>query len=277
MIAVKQWFRRNAVVGLVAGGAVAVGGCAISTQQEVQMGQQYAAEINRQLPLVRDAAVNQYVNQLGRSIARYGARQLPYTFYVVNAQQVNAFAVPGGHVYVNRGLVERTRNMSELAGVLAHEIAHVEERHGVEQMERMQGANLGLSLAYVLLGRAPSGVENAAINVGGGLWMARHSRGAENEADARAVPLLVRSGINPEGLPSFFNVLLAEQRRRPSAVESWFSTHPTTSDRVTNTRNMIAQVPARQRSGLRTNDSGFASMKARLSRYQAPPAQYRTR
>jgi beta-barrel assembly-enhancing protease len=273
MIAVKQWFRRNAVLALVGGGSVVAGGCAISTQQEVQMGQQYATEINQQLPIVNDAAVSQYVNQLGRSIARQGARRLPYTFYVVNATQINAFAVPGGYVYVNRGLIERTRNMSELAGVLAHEISHVEERHGVEQMERLQGANLGLTVAYVLLGRQPSGVENAAINVGGSLWMARHSRGAENEADERAVPLLVASGISPEGLPSFFNVLLAEQQRRPSGVEQWFSTHPTTADRVTHTQNLVAQVPARRRSGLRTNDSGYASMKARLSRYQAPPAK----
>lgn len=275
MIAVKQWFRRNAAVGLVAG-AIAVGGC-VSTQQEVQMGQQYAAQINRQLPIVHDASVNQYINQLGRSIARHGSRQLPYTFYVVNAQQVNAFAVPGGYVYVNRGLVQRTRNMSELAGVLAHEIAHVEQRHGVEQMQRMQGANVALTAMYVLLGRAPSGAENAAINVGGTMWMARHSRGAENEADANAVPLLVASGINPDGLASFFNVLLAEQQRQPSAVETWFSTHPTTADRVEHTRSLIAQVPARYRSGLRTNDSGHASMKARLSRYQSPPAQSRPR
>ena len=90
----KQWFRRNAVLAMMAGGAITVGGCGISTQQEVQMGQQYAADINRQLPIVNDAAVSQYINQLGRSIASRGARQLQYSFYVVNADQVNAFAVP---------------------------------------------------------------------------------------------------------------------------------------------------------------------------------------
>jgi predicted Zn-dependent protease len=113
----------------------------------MQMGQEYAAEINRQVPLVNDAAVNSYVNQLGRNIAAHGGRQIPYNFYMVNAPQVNAFAVPGGHIYLNRGLVERTRNESELAGVLAHEVAHVEHRHGIDQMERMQGANLALTAA----------------------------------------------------------------------------------------------------------------------------------
>ena len=275
MNTMKIWFRRNAVLAMMAGGAIAVGGCGISTQQEVQMGQQYAAEINRQLPIVNDAAVSQYINQLGRSIASRGARQLQYNFYVVNADQVNAFAVPGGHVYVNRGLVTRTRNMSELAGVLAHEIAHVEQRHGVEQMERLQGANLALNVGYVLLGRTPSGLEQAAIGVGGNLYFARHSRGAENEADAQAIGLLVSSGITPNGLPSFFGVLLSEQQRRPTAVEQWFSTHPTTTDRVEATQRMIAQVPAARLRSLRSNDNGYASMKSRLSRYAAPPAQYR--
>lgn len=275
MITMRQWFRRNVAFAMLAGGALAVGGCGISTQQEVQLGQQYAADINRQLPIVNDAAVNQYINQLGRSIASRGTRQLPYTFYVVNADQVNAFAVPGGYVYVNRGLVARTRNMSELAGVLAHEIAHVEQRHGIEQMEKLQGANLALNVGYVLLGRAPSGVEQAAIGLGGNLYFARHSRGAENEADAEAIGLLVRSGITPTGLPSFFGVLLSEQQRRPTAVEQWFSTHPTTSERVQATQSMIAQVPASQLRGLRSNDNGYTSMKSRLSRYAAPPAQTR--
>ena len=234
------------------------------------MGQEYSQQIAQQIPLVRDGSVNSYINSLGRQIAAQGNRQYNYTFYVVDSRQINAFAVPGGHVYVNRGLIERTRNMAELAGVLAHEIAHVEHRHGVEQMERMNAANLGLTLGYVLLGRAPSGVEEAAIGIGGNLYFARHSREAENEADASAVGLLVRSRIDPNGLPSFFNVLIADQQRSPSTVEGWFSTHPLTQDRIANTQAYINQLPAGQRSGLRTTDSGYANMKSRLSRLPAP-------
>lgn len=267
MIRLKQWFRRPVALALVAGSTAAVGACGISHQQEVQMGQEYAAEINRQLPLVNDAAVTRYVNNLGRSIAQRGNRQYNYNFYVVNAAQINAFAVPGGHVYVNRGLIERTRNMSELAGVLAHEIAHVELRHGVEQMEKMQAANLGLSLGYVLLGRAPSGAERAAIGVGGNLYFARHSRDAENEADASAVSLLANSGINPNGLTSFFNVLISDQQRSPSSVEQWFSTHPLTQDRVDNTQAYINRLSPSQRGG-RTDDAGYSSMKSRLRGYR---------
>src|SRR5690606_21936667 len=130
--------------GLVAalGGTAVVGGCAsaasISPQQEAQLGAQYAAEINQQLPIVQNSAVHSYINELGRSIASRVDPRLNYTFYVVNSDQVNAFAVPGGYIYVNRGLIERAESMSELAGVLGHEIGHVVERHGLEQMARQQ-------------------------------------------------------------------------------------------------------------------------------------------
>jgi beta-barrel assembly-enhancing protease len=264
MIRIKHWFRKSAVLALTAGSTGVVAACGISTQQEMEMGAQHAAEINRQLPIITDNTVNNYVNTLGRNIAAQGQRQIPYRFYVVNAPQVNAFAVPGGHVYINRGLIERARNMSELAGVLAHEIGHVEHRHGVDQLERMQGANLALTAAYVLLGRTPTGVEEAAIGVGGNLYFARHSREAENEADASAVGLLVRAGIDPNGLPSFFNVLLAEQQRQPGAVEQWFSTHPLTTDRVANTQNMISRLPAAQTRNLQRDANAFQSMRTRL-------------
>jgi predicted Zn-dependent protease len=276
MFAFQQSIRKTVGLGLVAG-ATGLAACGISTQQEQQIGQQYSAEINSQLPIVDQAAANRYINDLGNRIARQGARQIGYRFYIVNSDVVNAFAVPGGYVYVNRGLVEATDNLSELAGVLAHEIGHVEERHSVEQMEKLQGANLGLNLAYILLGRAPSGLESAAINVGGGLYFASHSRQAENEADAVAVSLLVNAGINPQGLVTFFNELIAERNRRPSQLEQWFSTHPTTEDRVQNVERMIAQLPASQARGGQTNTADFQSFKSALSRYPAPPAQFRAR
>jgi beta-barrel assembly-enhancing protease len=269
MIRIRQWFRRSAVLGLVAGGSAVASACGISPQQEMEMGRQYAAEINRQLPLVNDQTVLRYVNNLGRSIAQQGGRNIPYQFYVVNSNQVNAFAVPGGHVYLNRGLIERTRNMSELAGVLAHEIAHVEHRHGIDQMERMQTANLALTAAYVLLGRQPTGVEEAAIGIGGQAYFARHSREAEMEADATAVQLLVRARIDPAGLPSFFNVLIEEQRRAPSRVEQWFSTHPLTADRIASTQALINRVPAAQRQGLRQNTAEHNTAVNRLRQLPA--------
>jgi beta-barrel assembly-enhancing protease len=264
------WLKRGAVVGLAAGATV-VSGCGISTQQEVEMGAQYAAEINRQLPLVDDAQLHRYINQLGNEIARFGDRNLQYRFYVVNAPQVNAFAVPGGYIYINRGLIERAGNMAEVAGVLAHEIAHVEHRHGVAQMERMQTANIGLTAAYILLGRAPTGLERAAIDVGGSLVFARYSRQAELEADATAVPMLVAANINPHGLVTMFQRLLEEQQRNPSAVEQWFSTHPTTQDRIAEVQALIAQQPQARVQNTRSNTPAFQQFQQRLRTFRAPP------
>jgi beta-barrel assembly-enhancing protease len=275
LVSLTTWTRRAAVTTLVAGGAALGTGCAISPQQEAEMGAQYAAEINRQLPIVQDAAVHRYLNVLGNQIAQHVQRPFNYRFYLVNSGQINAFAVPGGHIYINRGLIERTRNLSELAGVLAHEIAHVEERHSAQMIERMQRAELGLTAAYILTGRAPGGLEQAGVNILGNLWMAQHSREAEREADATAVPLLVRAGIDPRGLPSFFEVLLQEQQRSPGRVEQWFSTHPLTAERTAETQRMIQQVPAAQLQGLTTNTPQYEDFKARVARLPAPPAQFR--
>jgi predicted Zn-dependent protease len=185
--------RTRAYLGAIAlAGTAALGaGCApaVSTQQEVQLGGEYAAQLAQELPLIRDGQVVQYINQLGRSIAqRADPRGIQYTFYVVNAPEVNAFAVPGGYIYVNRGLIERTDNMSELAGVLAHENGHVVHRHSIDQMQRAQGANAALGVLYgVLLGRNPSGVEQVAVQGVGTAVFAGYSRDAERESDASAI------------------------------------------------------------------------------------------
>lgn len=250
-------------------GAVSVGaGCApaISTQQEVQLGEEYSAQLARELPLVQDRQVVQYINQLGNSIARQAdPRGIQYSFYVVNAPEVNAFAVPGGHVYINRGLIERADNMSEIAGVLAHEIGHVVHRHGIDQVQRAQNANLGLSVLYgVLLGRNPSGVEQVGIQGIGTAVFAGYSRDAEREADQTAVNYLTVAGIHPAGLVTMFEKLMAERQRDPSAVERWFSTHPTTQERIDNVRQTIAALPQGSLRGLNTTSSAFANFRSRL-------------
>lgn len=275
MRALRQRLRRTALPGLVAGATLLTGACGISQQQEIELGRQYAAEINRELPIVEDATIHRYINLLGDRIARQGGRNIDYTFYVVNTAAVNAFAVPGGFIYVNRGLIERTENLSELAGVLAHEIGHVEERHSVEQLERMQRANLGLSMAYILLGRRPGTLEQAGVQVAGAAIFAGFSRSAENEADAVAVPLLVSAGINPNGLVSFFYKLLEEQQRQPSTVEQWFSTHPLTRDRIENVQSEINRIPQAQLRNLTVNTEQYEAFKSRLRSYRAPPAQFR--
>jgi beta-barrel assembly-enhancing protease len=252
-------------------------GCApaVSLQDEVQLGRDYAAQISRELPIIQDAAVSQYINQLGNSIARRAdSRGIQYTFYVVNAPEVNAFAIPGGHVYVNRGLIERAGNVSELAGVLAHEVAHVAHRHGIEQWQRAQQANTGLAVLYgVLLGRNPSGIEQAGIQVGGAAVFAGYGRDAEREADNSAIGYLTAAGIHPQGLVTMFERLLAERQRNPSAVEQWFSTHPTTQERIDNTIAAINRLPTGSLQGLNTNTQAFADFQTRVNRLPASAAR----
>ena len=264
----KPVWLRSTLTAFAAGSTIALAGCGISTQQELQMGQEYSAQINSQLPMVRDAQVVSYVNQLGRQIASHGQRGLNYTFFVVNSDVVNAFAVPGGYVYVNRGLIERAGSMDELAGVLAHEISHVELRHSVKQMEQVQGANVGITLATVLLGQ-PSSLGAAGINAIGSAVFAKFSRDDESQADANAIPLLIASHINPNGLVTMFQRLLNLEQSQPSAIEQFFATHPTTQSRIDETEARIAALPASERTGA-TDSNAFHSIQARLR--AMPPA-----
>src|SRR2546423_2554253 len=207
--------------------------CGISKQQEVQMGQEYAQQINAQLPIVQDPELNRYINVLGDSIARLTSRgNLDWHFFIVDAQEVNAFAVPGGFVYVNRGLIQRADQMDELAGVLGHEIGHVVRRHTVKQMEKAQGANIGVTLACVLTSICNSQVAGAAINVAGGALFARFSRQDEAEADNEGFKNVLKAGISPAGMVTMFQKLLDERKARPGAVEAWVLNHPLPEDRI---------------------------------------------
>jgi predicted Zn-dependent protease len=247
--------------------------CSISQQQEVQMGQEYAQQINAQLPIIQDPEINRYINVLGDSIARLTSRRdLDWQFFVVDAKEVNAFAVPGGFIYVNRGLVERADQMDELAGVLGHEIGHVLRRHTIKQMEKAQGANVGVTLACILTSICNSQVAGAAINVAGGALFARFSRQDEAEADQEGFDNTVRAGISPTGMVTMFRKLLDERKSRPGAVDSWFLTHPLEEDRITAVQARINELPPSKLASLGTDTRNFHSFKARiLSLPPSPP------
>lgn len=247
-------------------------GCAISQQQEVAMGADYAAQIEAELPMVRDAAVEQYLTQLGGILARVAdTRGLTWHFAVVNSAEVNAFAIPGGWVYVNRGLIERAENMSQLAGVLGHEIAHVTLRHSVQQMQQAQGANAGVIVTCTLVRICESGAGQAAIAVGGTALFAKFSRSDEQEADAEAVSVTVRAGINPNGIPGMFRILLNEQDGSPGALDAFFATHPLAEDRITETQALIGRYSAAQLRGLATDTQEFQNFRRRLKAMPPPP------
>jgi len=265
----------------VAGAAIAAvlgasAGCGISQQQEVQVGAEQAQQVNAQLPIINDVAINRYLNILGDSLARVTSRaDLDWHFYMVNTNDFNAFALPGGFVYVNRGVAERSDNLDQFASVLAHEIGHVVLRHSVKQMEQMQGANVGVTVACVLTNVCNSGLAQAGINVGAQAVFAKFSRDDEAAADAAGVDELVRAGINPNGMPEMFEKLLAERQARPSALETWFTDHPLEEQRIQNTRNRIAGInPAIIRT-LASNTQGFNDFRARVRALPPPPVATR--
>jgi beta-barrel assembly-enhancing protease len=260
----------RAAAGLAA--CVSLSACGgISQQQEVELGAQQAQQVNAQLPMLQDATVNAYVNSLGRSLASTTSRaDLDWHFAVVNTDVINAFALPGGYIYVNRGVLERASNESEVAGVLAHEIEHVVRRHSVKQMEQVNNANIGVALACTLTNVCQNQAAQAAIQVGGTAVFAKFSRGDEVQADEGGFDTMIRAGINPRGMLTFFQKLLAEEKSGGGAASSWFSDHPGTDDRISDIQRMLNER-ANQLSGLRTDSQAFQSMKRRLNQLPAAP------
>jgi predicted Zn-dependent protease len=247
-------------------------GCEISEDQEVELGRQYAEQVAAQLPLVRDPAINAYVSDLGARIARGTSRaDLAWQFAIVDAREVNAFALPGGFVYINRGLIERADRMNELAGVLGHEIGHVVLRHSVKQMDKATKTNVGIAIVCTLTGWCEGGAAQIAINVAGSAWFAHHSRQDEAAADSDAVVSVARAGIDPNGIPQFFESLLRERRASPGPLETWFRTHPLEESRVERTRALVRAVPAETLRGLVEDSPDFHAFKQRMQALPPPP------
>ncbi len=251
--------------------ALSTAACSVSQDQEVALGRQNAEQINAQLPLMRDPVINDYVQQLGTSIASRTSRaDLDWRFFVVDSKEVNAFALPGGFIYVNRGLIERAKQLDELAGAIGHEVGHVVRRHSVQQMEKATGANVAVGLTCTLTRLCESNVGRAAIQVGGAALFARYSRRDEAEADSEAVANVVRAGISPEGIPALFERLLEERRTAPLRIEAFFASHPLEEERIRATRHEIASLDPATLRGLIEDEPSYHQFQARL--HALPPS-----
>lgn len=245
----------------------------ITTEQEMALGQDLAQQLDQELDLVDDPAIDGYINELGQRIVAVAdpRNAIDYTFYVVNTPEINAFAVPGGHIYLHRGLIEASENLAELAGVVAHEVAHVVERHGIDQWRRAQQAEMGLQILYgVLLGREPGPVEGAAVQLGAAGVFAGYSREAEREADDEAIGYLVDAGIHPIGLVDFFQTLMDTGERDPGRVEQFFATHPATQERIDTTRAAIEALPPERLEGLERDSEAFQTFRRQVSALPPP-------
>ena len=271
-------------IALTVGVTLLVAGCAsagaVSTQQEVQLGAQEAQQVDAQLPMLNDAQIDQYVNTLGNEIASRTSRSdLQWHFAVVNTSDVNAFALPGGYIYVNRGVLERASNASELAGVFGHEIEHVVRRHSVKQMAQMQNANIGVALGCALARVCDSPAAQAAVNVAGGAYFAKNSRADEVQADEGGFQNVVRAGLNPTGMLTFFQKLLQEEQSKgggSGGVSAWFTDHPGTQDRIADIQRMLGQVPQSQLSSLTTDTPAYDRIHQRVLALPPAPAPKQT-
>lgn len=247
-------------------------GCSVSDSDERQMGDEYSGQINSQLPLVTDSRITGYVSTLGRQIAQRTSRgALEWRFFVVDSRDVNAFALPGGFIYVNRGLIERSATLDQLAGVLGHEIGHVVARHSVDQMKKSTGASIGITLLCTLTSICEGAIGQVAVNVAGSAFLAKHSREDEAEADSQAVVNVINAGISPLGIPEFFEVLMRERRSAPGLLDNFFASHPLEQSRVERTRQLIASLDGARIAALPRDDAGFQRFRALVAALPPSP------
>lgn len=229
-------------------------------EEEVQLGKQFSQEIEKEVRIYNDPVITAYINALGQQMARVSKRNdITYRFKVVDSEDINAFALPGGYLYVNLGLISASETESELAGVLGHEIGHVVGRHGAKALTRQLGVT---AIAELILGEDPDKLAELVAEVVATGAMMKYSRNAEREADGFAVQEMYDAGIHPEGLATFFEKLHELQKRQPSQLDQFFSSHPQSLERVANVRAQIASLP--RKSGLRKDSARFHQIKTRL-------------
>jgi predicted Zn-dependent protease len=267
---IRRLFRAPGVRGAAVALALTVplGGCAtvsqinlISEEEELAMGAEFAAQLDTELEFIDDPEIVGYIDELGQSLARVSKRShIPYKFHVVDTDEVNAFAVPGGYLYVNRGLIEAAESESELAGVLGHEIGHVVGKHSARQLSQQYGLSV---LASMALGENPGMIAQLTAQILATGAITKYSRDMESEADAYGVQELYDAGIDPTGLGTFFDKLSAMRGGSGgSALEMFFSTHPDPGDRAGAVRRQIAALPPK--ANLRKDSDRFHRVKEKV-------------
>jgi len=235
-----------------------------SLEGDISIGKQYAQEVERESKLIDDPIVTEYVNRVGQNLVRNSDAKVPFTIKVIDSDVVNAFALPGGFFYVDSGLILRAQEESELAGVMAHEIAHVTARHGTRGQSRAELAQLAM-IPLILLG--PGGWAGYGIyqgmNVAIPISFLKFNRDFEREADFLGLQYMYKAGYDPNAFVTFFERLQADDKRRPGTVPKMFSTHPPTPERIEAAQKEIARIlPARPEYVVTTSE--FDQVKGRL-------------
>src|SRR5438067_5540338 len=216
-----------------------------SLDKEVAQGRQLAAEVDREAKFIDDPMVTEYVNRVGQNIVLHSDAKVPFTIKVIDTDEVNAFALPGGFFYVHKGLILAADNEAELAGVMAHEIAHVAARHAMEnqrKMELMQGAAI---VGSIFLGGIPGLILNNAGGFFEGMAFLKFSRAAEEEADRLGVQYMWAAGYDPNAMATMFEKLEAKNKKKPGSIAKLFMDHPAPADRRASAIALAARFPER--------------------------------
>lgn len=235
-----------------------------SKEKEIAIGRQAAMEVEQQAKLVEDPLVTEYINRVGQNVVLNSDAKVPFTIKVIDSDEVNAFALPGGFFYVNKGLILAADNEAELAGVMAHEIAHVAARHAMENQGKMSAINYGM-LAGIIFG---GGIASTVLQNAGGLTQAmaffKFSRGAEEEADRLGVQYLYASGYDPTGMATMFEKLNSKNKKKPGTLSKLFSSHPQSLERRDASLSLVARFPEKEEYVISTSE--FQRVKAHLFR-----------
>ena len=266
----KKNIKKGSVEDVSAAGTRDIGGRGMgnwfSTDWEVRNGKGYAMEIERSSHLITDPVIVEYVNRVGQNIVKQSDAKVPFTIKVLDSDEINAMALPGGFFYVNSGLILACDEEAELAGVMAHEIAHVSAHHAARQMTRMEYAQIGMVPLMFIGGYTGYGIYEAA-QIAVPLTFLSFSRSFEAQADYLGVQYMYRAGYDPQAFVSIFEKLQALEKRKPGVLARAFSDHPQTPDRIASSEEEIATIlPARPDYVVSTSE--FDDIKARLARLQ---------
>jgi predicted Zn-dependent protease len=234
-----------------------------SIESEIRMGKEYATQIEASLKLVTDPTINEYVNRVGQNLVRNSDAKVPFTIKVVDSDVINAMALPGGFFYVNSGLILAADNEAELAGVMAHEIAHVAARHTTRQLTRYQFINYA-SLPLIFVGGGIGLAAREAAGIGIPMTFLKFSRGFEAEADYLGIQYMYKAGYDPNEFVNFFEKIQAQEKKKPGSMAKVFTDHPQTPDRITKSQEEIATILPAKDQYIETT-SEFNDMKSRLA------------
>jgi beta-barrel assembly-enhancing protease len=234
-----------------------------SIESEIRMGKEYAQQVEASVKLVQDPVITEYVNRIGQNLVRNSDAQVPFTIKVIDSDEINAMALPGGFFYVNSGLILAADEEAELAGVMAHEIAHVAARHAMRGMTRSNWANIG-TIPLIFVGGGIGYAVRSAAGIGLPLTFLTFSRGFEAEADYLGLQYMYKTGYDPQAFISFFEKVQAQEKKKPGTLAKAFATHPQTPDRISRSQEEISQIlPARPEYTVTTSE--FDQVKARLA------------